>query len=133
MLGVTLLALGASLGCSKLEPAPDEGSRGVGSGLTERADLALGARIYEQRCATCHGPRGRGDGPAARSFQPPPRDIAAAAFLVGQSDDMLRRVITGGGAAVGKSPAMPPASDLLNAPEQLAALLAFLRSLEYRR
>src|SRR3712207_653335 len=35
----------------------------------------LGQRVYAQRCAICHGPTGRGDGPAAPSLIPRPRDF----------------------------------------------------------
>ena len=42
----------------------------------------LGARIYAQHCATCHGPHGRGDGPAAPPLQPRPRDFSGGVFKV---------------------------------------------------
>ncbi len=32
--------------------------------------------LFGELCAPCHGPVGRGDGPAAALFQPPPRDLA---------------------------------------------------------
>ncbi|MEO8797458.1 MAG: FTR1 family protein [Polyangiaceae bacterium] len=35
-------------------------------------DLALGASLYQTHCATCHGERGNGDGPAALHLNPPP-------------------------------------------------------------
>jgi len=35
-------------------------------------DLALGARLYAQQCAACHGADGSGDGPSARALDPPP-------------------------------------------------------------
>jgi mono/diheme cytochrome c family protein len=48
------------------------------------ADLAasapLGARIYAQHCAVCHGPDGRGNGPAAPSLIPRPRDFTLGQF-----------------------------------------------------
>src|SRR5207245_11115291 len=34
------------------------------------ADVPLGRRVYAQRCAVCHGPDGRGNGPAAPSLIP---------------------------------------------------------------
>ncbi len=37
-------------------------------------DTPRGARIFAQRCAVCHGPDGRGNGPAAPSLIPHPRD-----------------------------------------------------------
>jgi mono/diheme cytochrome c family protein len=37
--------------------------------------VAAGAAIYQARCAICHGPRGRGDGPAAFTLRPRPVDL----------------------------------------------------------
>jgi mono/diheme cytochrome c family protein len=34
------------------------------------SDAPVGQRVYAQRCAICHGPNGRGDGPAAPSLIP---------------------------------------------------------------
>src|SRR6185437_5416291 len=35
-------------------------------------DLADGRAVYDARCASCHGDRGLGDGPAAAGIRPPP-------------------------------------------------------------
>ncbi len=35
-------------------------------------DLRAAATLYAARCATCHGPEGRADGPAARALSPAP-------------------------------------------------------------
>ncbi|MBF5045746.1 MULTISPECIES: cytochrome c [Myxococcaceae] len=83
---------------------------------------------YESRCATCHGPQGAGDGPAARGLEPAPRNLQDAAWQRTVTDEHLERVITGGGLAVGKSVLMPPSPDLRGRPE-LAALRAYVRSL----
>ena len=39
-----------------------------------------GAIIYAQHCAVCHGPDGRGNGPAAPSLIPRPRDFTSGQF-----------------------------------------------------
>lgn len=39
------------------------------------ASVARGAALYQQNCAICHGPEGRGNGPAARGLNPPPVDL----------------------------------------------------------
>lgn len=36
--------------------------------------------LYMRWCAACHGPEGRGDGPAARHLFPPPRDFHSERF-----------------------------------------------------
>lgn len=37
--------------------------------------VAAGAATYAQRCAVCHGARGKGDGPAAFTLRPRPVDL----------------------------------------------------------
>ena len=43
-------------------------------------ETPLGKRVYAQRCAVCHGPDGRGNGPAAPSLTPRPRDFTLGQF-----------------------------------------------------
>jgi putative copper export protein/mono/diheme cytochrome c family protein len=63
--------------------------------------IAVGAEVYARQCASCHGPHGRGDGPAAKDLRPPPPDLTAAQ-VHGQPDGDLYWWITHG---IG---AMPP-------------------------
>jgi mono/diheme cytochrome c family protein len=37
--------------------------------------LSEGSQLYSQQCASCHGPDGRGDGPAGLMLNPKPRDL----------------------------------------------------------
>jgi putative copper resistance protein D len=39
--------------------------------------VARGAGLYDAHCASCHGVRGRGDGPAALAIDRPPADLTA--------------------------------------------------------
>jgi len=39
------------------------------------ATIAAGRAQYQANCAICHGPQGRGDGPAAFTLQPRPFDL----------------------------------------------------------
>lgn len=39
------------------------------------AAIERGATLFRQRCVTCHGVDGRGDGPAAAGLTPPPADL----------------------------------------------------------
>jgi high-affinity iron transporter len=43
--------------------------------------LPRGAEVYQAYCAGCHGPSGRGDGPAGAGLNPPPANLADAAAL----------------------------------------------------
>lgn len=38
-------------------------------------DIAQGAQLFAQHCASCHGAQGRGDGPLAEGMEPPPSDF----------------------------------------------------------
>jgi mono/diheme cytochrome c family protein len=80
-------------------------------------DVPRGQRLYAQRCAVCHGPDGRGNGPAAPSLIPRPRDFTLGQFKyqstpAGQppSDADLMRVVSQGLQAS----AMPYWHDLLS-------------------
>lgn len=46
----------------------------------DSATLAQGAGLYRQWCASCHGVAGGGDGPAAATLSPPPRDYRTGLF-----------------------------------------------------
>ncbi len=50
--------------------------------------LVDGARLYQRHCAACHGPSGRGDGPSAKTYTAPPRNLQEG-FLDAYSDDEL--------------------------------------------
>jgi mono/diheme cytochrome c family protein len=42
--------------------------------------LDASEEVYQRHCAVCHGPAGRGDGPAAALLSPRPRDFAAGVY-----------------------------------------------------
>jgi mono/diheme cytochrome c family protein len=86
-----------------------------------------GKKLYETRCAVCHGPDGKAAIPAAQALHPKPRDHTDGAYMNALSNEHLAKVIKEGGPAVGKSPLMPPQADL-NA-QQLEDVIAFVRSL----
>jgi hypothetical protein len=70
------------------------------------ADAACGP-LYEARCASCHGARGRGDGPAGLSLTPRARDFTDRSWSSSRTDAELREVIERGGPSRGLSAAMP--------------------------
>ncbi|HTS28703.1 MAG TPA: cytochrome c [Bryobacteraceae bacterium] len=41
--------------------------------------IASGKEMFNHYCAACHGPGGKGDGPAASSFKKAPRDLTKLA------------------------------------------------------
>lgn len=100
-----------------------------GTGLPP--DTPPGPRIYAQRCAVCHGPDGRGNGPAAPSLIPHPRDFTQGQFKYkstppGQppTDEDLVRVVTNGLTAS----AMPYWRDLLTE-QEIREVVAHIKTL----
>ncbi len=89
-----------------------------------------GPLLFAQRCAQCHGATGGGDGLGALGLNPRPRALRDPAWQASVSDEQLATAIVSGGAAVGKSPLMAANPDLSGQPEQLAALVRFVRSLK---
>jgi hypothetical protein len=83
--------------------------------------------VYAKRCATRHGARGAGDGPAATSLKPAPRDFTSAGWLGDKSDADLATTIREGGRARGLSAAMPSHSDL--PPDEVKSLVTCVRRL----
>ncbi len=73
----------------------------------EKGDPAKGKEVFAGKCSPCHGLTGQGDGPAAASFQPKPRNLSDAKYVSTLTDEHMFKTISEGGAAVGKSPAMP--------------------------
>lgn len=98
------------------------------SGTTLAADVAAGKALYAQYCSACHGAQGKGNGPAAATMHPKPRDHTDGTYMNTLSEAHLRQVISEGGAAVGQSPLMPSWQATLT-PEQIADVIAYLRTL----
>src|SRR4051794_5814481 len=69
--------------------------------------IADGKQTFSQLCTPCHGPEGHGDGPAAVSLNPKPRNLTDAAYMQPLDDRYLFELISRGGIALGKSQMMP--------------------------
>ena len=59
------------------------------------ADAATaGAEVFKTNCESCHGPLGKGDGPAGAALDPTPKDLSVLQLTAG--DDFLYwRINTG--------------------------------------
>jgi mono/diheme cytochrome c family protein len=107
------------------------GSSGQSGGSQPSAstfDPAKATEAFNQRCSTCHGTDGKGSGPGAATLNPKPRDFTDKHWQSSITDQMIESTIKVGGAAVGKSPAMPAHPDLGGKPEELAALRQVIRN-----
>jgi mono/diheme cytochrome c family protein len=68
-----------------------------------------GKEMYESYCASCHGPAGEGNGPAAPALRVQPTDLAALAKHNGGKfpADHVATVLSGGGVTAHGSADMP--------------------------
>ena len=128
-LGFTALVAAA---CSKSDKPSSAGSSdttatGGGSGAVAQVDMAKAHTTYQERCSACHGANGRGDGPGAAALNPKPRNYADKSWQKSVTDEQIKKTITMGGAAVGKSPIMPASPDLEQKPEVVEGLVKVVR------
>ncbi len=86
-----------------------------------------GKTVFATYCSTCHGADGAGDGAAAAGLDPKPANLTDAEFWKTRDEASVTKVVTEGGAAVGKSPLMAAWGAVLSK-EQLTAVVAFVMS-----
>ena len=55
-------------------------------------DRARGKAVYERHCQSCHGPSGRGDGPAAASLKVPPTNFQRFQSFLKSDEELLRTI-----------------------------------------
>jgi len=107
------------------------------SAAAAAGDAAKGKELFAGpgTCWTCHGNEGKGDGLAAATIEPKPRDLSSGDFkfdadkdgTIGTDAD-LTMIIKQGPSAFGGSAAMPAFAHLSDA--QVADLVAFIRSIK---
>jgi uncharacterized membrane protein len=93
----------------------------------DKSPERMAREYFEKKCVVCHGKSGAGDGPGAGSLEPKPRRFADSGWQAAVTDAELARVIVDGGAAVGKSTAMPPNPDLKKRPALVDELVRLVR------
>ena len=126
ILGTLILAAcggkgGSSDETSTLEPVPAEYA---GRTNPLGADAATeGAKVFKANCETCHGPQGRGDGPAGQALDPKPRDLSELQARV-EDDYLFWRI------AEGKPGTSMVAWKGILTDEQIWRAVAFIRTLK---
>ena len=90
-------------------------------------------QIFRQRCTRCHGKIGNGRGSLASQLTPRPTDLTNPYWFQTTNPKKLKRVILGGGGAIGKSILMPANPDLRNKPKVVAALIQYITDLAPRK
>ena len=135
-----MLAVGASMlllaacaaaapGASDAEPtdvpvtAPYAGMKNPVDGKADA--MTAGKQIYTDNCATCHGDKGKGDGPGGASLKVKPADLSEVAK--DDPDDRIFWVISIGGQPAGYSADMKPWKDQLSQ-DEIWQVVSYIRS-----
>jgi mono/diheme cytochrome c family protein len=137
ILGAIALAIAAGCGGGGSPSAtadPSSGSSGSPGAITPPpapdttpssgavAGPNLGPRVFAQRCALCHGPDGRGDGPGSVALNPKPRNFHDQAYMKSRTDAELLEVIR-------KGKGVMPRWDGILGEAEIQAALAHVREL----
>jgi len=127
------LVAALALACSEQEPqSPAPPAAPAAAAPAPAVDTAAAqaeaTKIFAERCATCHGVNGAGDGPASAGLTPKPRNFQDLDWQKSVTDAHIEQIVQYGGAAVGKSAAMPSNPDLMSKPAVVAALREYVRN-----
>jgi len=133
---VLSVAVVAAAGCSVPPDAPTETAR-ASAPMVGHVPVVLTAQqeegrvIFETMCWTCHGPAGRGDGPAvqAGAITPPPT-FHSPSYTEASADELARRFRLGMDGADPNHPHMQFVASLLK-PERFNEALSFIPALSY--
>jgi mono/diheme cytochrome c family protein len=100
----------------------------IAPGPLPAQEHAGGQKLYATYCSGCHGDKGKGDGPAAKSLPVKPADHTDGNVMNQFSDKYLQDIISKGGGGVGKSAFMPGWSTQLKEKE-VREIVAYMRSI----
>jgi mono/diheme cytochrome c family protein len=125
---VAMVTYALLLGCSGKKPSdkpPPSGPIDVEPPHQDDDTLTytdLGSKVYAERCALCHGPQGKGDGPAAAAMNPKPRNHTDGSYMHTRTDAQLLEVIRHGKGSM-------PAWEGILSEQEIQAVLKHVRSL----
>ena len=106
-------------------PTPAAGNAATTGAASGAPPGDVGAQTFQTYCQTCHGPAGKGDGPAAAGLNPKPASFADGQFkfdpsgngVKGEVED-IKAVVRDGAAKYGGSPLMAPWPSLSSEQQQ---------------
>ena len=77
---IALFAFATKTMDQKPWPVPDASKTKANPLKGDAASVAKGKELYKQHCVSCHGTKGKGDGPKAEQLDTESGDFSAAAF-----------------------------------------------------
>ena len=89
--------------------------------------VAEANKVWQERCVTCHGNNGKGDGPGAAALAVKPRSFSDPTWQASVDNERIKKVIVEGGASVGLNEAMAPNPDLQGKDAVLSELVTKIR------
>ena len=88
ILTIALVAFTNKTSDQKPWPVPDAAKNKANPVKSDAASIAEGKALYNQHCKSCHGTKGKGDGPKAAQLDTESGDFSLAAFQA-QTDGAL--------------------------------------------
>jgi mono/diheme cytochrome c family protein len=88
ILTIALVAFTNKTADQKPWPVPDAAKSKANPVKSDAASIAEGKALYNQHCKSCHGTKGKGDGPKAAQLDTESGDFSLAAFQA-QTDGAL--------------------------------------------
>ncbi|MBP6022110.1 c-type cytochrome [Ferruginibacter sp.] len=88
ILTIALVAFTNKTSDQKPWPVPDVAKNKANPVKSDAASIADGKALYNQHCKSCHGTKGKGDGPKAAQLDTESGDFSLAAFQA-QTDGAL--------------------------------------------
>ncbi len=65
--------------------------------VPRQAGVAAGQKVFETTCTVCHGPKGKGDGPAGAALNPKPHDLTSKEVQAQTDGELFWKISTGRG------------------------------------
>jgi mono/diheme cytochrome c family protein len=94
---------------------------------SDAAAVEAGQKLYAANCASCHGDKAMGDGPAAKSLNPQPKPLVGRKGELSEAY-MFWRISEGG--LIEPFHSVMPAWKMILKEEQIWQVVAYLRTLQ---